>query len=133
MPEAFGDGLESRRFGLVPKRVVRIRSVDDPRQKYEGWVLAEAMFLDNGLDRALLAMMTEFDPLHIEGDCSLLRGHGHYLVDRDEQELGLGVHELLDEPGAGHAINLHPLSRHPFHGMSLFLDQCPSWFSQCLS
>src|SRR5207245_212359 len=99
----------------------------------QGRISGEAVLLDDGFERAFFAVVAELDAFHVVRDRAGSRGYLFHLVGRNKEELSLWVHELLDEPGAGHAINLHPLSRHPFHGMSLFLDQCPSWFSQWLS
>ena len=38
------------------------------------------------------------------------------------RELGSGVNELLDEPGASYPVNLHSLTSNPLHGCASFAD-----------
>src|SRR6516225_9088615 len=41
----------------------------------------------------------------------------HYLVGRDENELGVLVDEFLDQPWAGDAVDLDPFPCDPLHGI----------------
>lgn len=113
--EAFGDGVQPCRFGLVPERVVRVRPVDDLRQQDEGRITGEVVLLHDGVEGAFLAVMTEFYVRHVIGDGSLPLSGLHHLVGRDEQKLGLRVHELLDEPRTSHSVHLDSFSCYVFH------------------
>ncbi len=56
---------------------------------------------------------------------------GHHLVRGREDELGILVDELLDEPGAGHAVDLNVLSGNPLHLILLLKDKsCESRIRQ---
>src|SRR5262245_48057269 len=66
--EPLGDGIESRRLGLVPQGVVGVGPVDDLRQKDQGGVAPEAVLLDDGVERTLFAVVPEFDIRNVEGD-----------------------------------------------------------------
>src|SRR6266487_6719669 len=48
MAEAFGDSFESWSLGLVPERIVGIRTVDDLAEQDEGRVTREVVLLENG-------------------------------------------------------------------------------------
>src|SRR6266478_5738538 len=56
--------------------------------------------------------------LHIEWGGIEPLGFVRNLVGRHEEKFGVFVHELPDEPGAGHAIYFNSLSSNPFHGRS---------------
>src|SRR5437868_10034373 len=60
-------------------------------------------------------MVAEIDSRHIVGNRLFFRGNVLDLVGRDEQELGLRVHELADQPRAGDAVHLDALTGYPLH------------------
>src|SRR5437870_3929282 len=76
------------------------------------------MLLDQGVEGALLAVVSVLDVRDIEGDRPLAFGDIHHAVCRNEEELGLGIDEFLDEPRAGHPVHFHPFTRDPFHTAS---------------
>src|SRR5262249_26352587 len=78
------------------------------------------VLLQNGLERALLSMMPELHAFYIVRHCAEARGLAHHPLRGDEKELGFGIDEFLYEPWAGNTINLHSLSRDPFHAESPF-------------
>src|SRR6266481_8631925 len=56
--------------------------------------------------------------LHIEWGGIEPLGFVRNLVGRHEEKFGVFVHELPDEPRAGHTIYFNSLSSNPFHGRS---------------
>src|SRR5215213_5299394 len=65
MTEALGNRVESRPFGLMPERIVGVSSVDDPAEQHQCGIAVELILLDDRLERALLAVMTQFDVRHV--------------------------------------------------------------------
>src|SRR5258708_1476319 len=101
MPKALSNSAEPRALRLVPKCVIGIGSVDDFSQQREGWVRIEVMFSENGFERTLLAVMTEFDAGDVIRNSVLPLRNFHDFVRRHEKEFGLRVNKLPDEPRAG--------------------------------
>jgi hypothetical protein len=56
MPEALGDGLKARPFGLMIERVVGIGAVHDPAKQHERRISRELVLLQDRLERAFLAV-----------------------------------------------------------------------------
>src|SRR5262249_7789286 len=118
MPEALGDRLEPGALGLVPELVVRVGAVDDLGEQAHRRVFLEAVLLHDRLEAALEPPVAELAALDVERRrAEALRLVGD-LVARDEEELGLGVDELPEEPGASDAIDLDLLPRDPAHARS---------------
>jgi len=65
-------------------------------------------------------MVAQFDVLDVVGDGVEPLCLGHHLVRRRKDEFGILVDEFLDEPGAGHAIDLDVFSGNPLHLVLLF-------------
>src|SRR5712664_971531 len=63
MPEAFGDSFQARPLRLMVQRVIGVGAVDDPPKQYQRGIAGQLVFLQDRLERALLAVMTEFDVL----------------------------------------------------------------------
>src|SRR5262249_50029943 len=130
MPEALGNSLEAGAFRLMIKRVVGIGAVDDLAQQHQRRIAGELEFLQDRLERALLAVMPELDVLHVIGNRVETFHLVHHLVDRREDELRVLVDEFPDKPRAGHAVDFYVFAGDPFHGRSPFgLSQssvCPS-------
>src|SRR5438067_9368428 len=59
--------------------------------------------------------MAELDVFHIERNGLFALGDLHYLFGRYEQELGLVVDELPDQPRAGDPVYLHAFTCDPLH------------------
>src|SRR5215210_4227304 len=115
MTEALGNRVESRPFGLTPERIVGVSSVDDPAEQHQCGIAVELILLDDRLERALLAVMTQFDVRHVVWNSVEPFRLGHHLVARYENELGVLVDKFLDQPRASNPIDLHALSRDPLH------------------
>src|SRR5262245_26405223 len=61
LAKPFGNGIEPRTLGLMIKRVVRVGAVDDPAEQDQRRIAGELVFLQDRLERAFLAMVTELD------------------------------------------------------------------------
>jgi hypothetical protein len=66
-------------------------------------------------------VVSKLHPFYVIGNGSLSFSDLHHLVRGDEQELGVLVHEFLDQPGAGDAIDFDVFARNPFHRVILLL------------
>jgi hypothetical protein len=121
MPKSLGDGVQTGRLWLMPQRIVGVGSIDDLRQQNKCWIARQPVLFHQGVEGALLTVMSEFDVWHIVGNGPFSLSDFHYIIGWDEQELGLWVDELVDQPRAGHSINLDSLSRDPLHGNLSFL------------
>src|SRR5262249_19013419 len=120
IPKALGNGFEARSLGLMIKRIVGIGAVDDLAEQEERVVVRQFVLLQDGLERTLLAVMTQFDTFHvIRNGIETLR-FIHDLFGRDEEELRILVDEFLDQPWACDPIDFHVLAGNPFHLMSPF-------------
>ena len=78
-------------------------SRDDP-----GPAVLDAEPLDEGLERAVFAVMPELRAEHVEGNAFACRVGGV-----GEGERGVGVVEAPDEPGGGDPIDVRPRPGHP--------------------
>src|SRR6266536_4532077 len=124
MAETLGDGLQSWTLGLVPERIVGIRTVDDLAQQHQRRISRQVVLLEDSLKRTLFAVMAQFHIFHIIGRGPFALCHLHHLVGWHKQELGILVHKLFDQPGAGHAVYLDMLTGNPFHCMVLLFLCC---------
>src|SRR5215831_13875877 len=70
--------------------------------------ILDAEALGQGLEGAVLPVMAEFRPEHVEGN-ALARG----IRRVGEGELRIGIAEAANEPGGGEAIDVGPRPRHP--------------------
>src|SRR5262249_16156816 len=94
-------------------------AVDDPGQQDERRVAVELVLPDEGVERALLAVVAQLDALDVEGDGAFELGDLHHPLGRHEQELGLRVDELPDQPRPGHPVPPHLPARDPLHRFPL--------------
>src|SRR2546421_12178253 len=65
--------------------------------------------------------MAQFHSFHVVRYGPFALCYLHHLVGRHKKKLGILVHKLFDEPGAGHAVYLDMLAGNPFHCMILLL------------
>ena len=102
--EAFGDQLPAGglRREIGPSGV---RAAHDGRQPVDGLVF-DLVCLDDGVERALLAVVAELRARRVVGDRAGLGGNAFDLFDRDEQKLAL-VDKGADEPWARNSVDLH--------------------------
>src|SRR5262249_23656631 len=112
--ESLSDGFEPTRLRSEVLRLC-IGPTDNQRQRRQCRI-GEAVLVDDGVEAALGTLMAKLDVWHIERCRALPRRDGHHLASWYVQELGLRVDKALDEPRTGNAVNLRPLTGHPFHG-----------------
>src|SRR5215471_17344649 len=62
--------------------------------------------------------MPQFDAFYVQRGGTQPLGLVHYFIGRHEEKFSVFVHELPDEPRAGHAIYFNSFSSNPFHGLS---------------
>src|SRR6185436_1878491 len=86
--------------GILP--VAQIRLVNDLGESREAPV-TEFRSLDEGLERAVLTLMTELDAGRVKRD-----GVGRKVRWRREDEDRLGIDETLDQPGRRHPVDVGP-------------------------
>ena len=101
---------------------MRVGGADDFAEQRERGV-GEFVFLEDGIERHVFAVMTEFADVNIERRRAQFARLRLDLLIRHEDKFGLRVNELLDESRAGHAVNLHFLAGNPFHRRS-FTARC---------
>jgi hypothetical protein len=65
--------------------------------------------------------MTQFYIFHVIGNGSFSFGDFQNLIVGDEQELGIPVNKLFNEPGAGHTVYLDMFTGNPLHETVLLL------------
>src|SRR5439155_24099441 len=73
------------------------------------------MLLQDRIERAFLAVVSELHALHVVRNGPGPAGHLHDLVGRHEQQFGLGIYESTNQPGACDAVDVNVLSSHPLH------------------
>src|SRR5262249_41787416 len=116
MAKAFRDRFETRTFRLPIERVVGIGTVHDLSKQDERRIAGEPVFLQDRLERAFLAVVAEFDPLHVVRNGVEALGFLQNRVGRRKDELAIAVDEIADEPRTGDPVALDVLARDPFHG-----------------
>src|SRR5262245_31218474 len=90
------------------------RRVDDPVDAQEG------------VERTAIAFMSEFDTGNVVGSGAGFLGGRQDPVRRHIDEGRDRVDETTDQPGAGDAVDLRPLPRHPLRwSLSLFCALAP--------
>src|SRR5258707_13872168 len=115
MPEAFCDSFEPWTLWLVVQRVVGIGAVDDPPKQHQRGILCQLVLFQDGFERAFLAVMAKLNVFDVVGNGVEAFRLSHHLLCRHKHELGVLVDELLDQPGAGDAVDLDLFSGDPFH------------------
>src|SRR4029077_2015661 len=92
--------------------ILHVDVMDDLADRSEP-CLTQTEALDKDLERALVADMRKVGFEHVERDLALGRA-----VDlrTDELQCRLGVDEPSNQPGAGHAVDVHVLARDPSSG-----------------
>jgi len=91
-----------------------VGAAHDERERAERRVV-EPVLLEERVERAAVAVVTELYPRHVKGGGLLALGDPHDLRVRHEQERRVTIDEPADQPRAGDAIHPGLLSCHPFH------------------
>src|SRR5713226_904355 len=115
MAETFGDRLQTRTLRLSVKRSVGIRAVHNLREENQLRLIPKIVLFEDCLERTLFPMMAELDALHVKRNCSEPLGLIQHLRCRDKEELSVRVYKFLNQPGAGHSVDVDSLARNPLH------------------
>src|SRR5712692_1523376 len=107
LDEAIDREIDARGLVAGELAVVEVRLMDDLGDHLDAPIL-DPEALDQGLERAVLAVMPEVGPKDIERD-PLPRGIGRV----GEGELGLRIAETLEEPGGSDTVDVSSRARHP--------------------
>src|SRR5260370_30319406 len=119
MAKSLRNGVQARGLRLLPQRIVGIRSIHDlPKQRERG-VSRQIVFLQNRLEGTFLAVVPQFHRGDVKGRGLQLLRFAHHLLCRHKIKFRLRVHELSDQPGASHSIDLYVFTCDPFHLPSL--------------
>jgi hypothetical protein len=116
VPKAFSDSFKSRAFGLIPERIVGVSPIDNFTEQYQRRVAIKVVLFQDGFERALFAVVSQFDAFYVEGGGAKPLGFVCDFFSWDEVKFSVFIHELPDEPGACHAIYFNSFSSDPFHG-----------------
>jgi hypothetical protein len=88
--------------------------------QHEGRIARQLVLLEDCFEGALLAMVAKLDVLDVVRNGIEPPCFRHHLVRGREDELGILVDELLDEPGTGYAVDLDVFTGNPLHLILLF-------------
>src|SRR5437899_10245768 len=97
---------------------MRIGGANDFPKEEQCWVF-QVIFFEEGIERHIFSMVSQFAALNVERRRVELGGLRRYLVGGHENKLGFRIDELFDEPGTCHPVHLYLLARNPFHNSSL--------------
>ena len=75
--------------------------------------------LKKGIEGHIFPVMSQLAPVDIIGSRIHFFGFVFNLVARYEEELGFGIYEAFDQPGAGDAIDFDFFTCDPFHSLRL--------------
>jgi hypothetical protein len=92
-----------------------IGGVHDRREPNEPRVGVQREVINEHFERASAVAVGVFRARCIVGVPTLALRHVQHLVPSNEDELGLGVDEPLDEPGTSDTVHVGVLACHPLH------------------
>src|SRR5215813_5325554 len=107
--DAFDQRSDAGDFGAAELAVLEIDVVDDLRDGAQRRVLQGAA-LQQHLERAFVALVGELGLEHVEAQLAFV---GAIALAGYEFETRFGIDEAPYQPGAGDAIDIYALSRHP--------------------
>src|SRR5438477_4578900 len=118
--ETLADGPEADGLRLLVRVVGKVRLVNDPRQPYQGGVVAESL-VDELLERAaaLVVPVRVGGTRRVEATGSFAALDLGHLVGLDEEDLGFGIDEAPDQPDRGRAIDVDSFAGDPLHRLFL--------------
>src|SRR6266496_3912168 len=114
---ALADRQQPRAQRVAVQIVGDVGGVHDPGQPAQGRVAAELEGVDQDLEGALVPTVGELRTGGVERAGLFDFGDGEDLVGGDVADLGLGVDEPADQPGAGDPVGLGTLAGDPLHGL----------------
>src|SRR5439155_13054170 len=85
-------------------------------QPHDSGIDGQLEFLDQNIEGALAVPVRVLSAGRVVGVRAFTLRHYQYLLASNEEELGMGVDEPLDEPGTGDPVDVGVLSRDPLHG-----------------
>src|SRR5216684_293375 len=117
----FRDGVQPRALRLLPQRVVGVRAIHDLAKQHQCRIPHQIVFLQNRLERTLLAVVTQLHCGNIKWDGPQFLRFAHHVLRRNKMKFRLRVHKFSDQPGARHSIDLYVFTRNPLHAPSLHI------------
>ena len=114
---ALTDGQQARAERVAAELAGDVGRMHDPGQPDQGGVAAELEVVDQDLEGALVVAVGELGVGGVEGSGGFDLGRGQDLVGGHVADLGLGVDEATDQPGAGDPVGLGTGAGDPLHGV----------------
>src|SRR5580698_8612326 len=100
------DGQQPRAGRVGPEFGVDVGRVDDAGQPGQGGVVAELVVVDKHLEGASSIAVVVSGAGGVEAVGALGVGHSQDIGGGDVEDLGVGVDETPDQPGAGDPVGL---------------------------
>src|SRR6266849_9147128 len=122
MAETFGDRLQTGTLRLSVKRIVGIGAVHNLREENPLRLIPKTVLFEDCLERTFFPVMAELDSLHVKRNCSEALGLVQHLRYWNKKELSIRIYKFLDQPGAGHPVDVDSLARDPLHRTSFNLQ-----------
>src|SRR6266511_3993741 len=101
MSKTLGDGFESRRFTLMPQRVIGVRTVYDPGQQHQRRICIEPVAMNNSIEGTFFSVVAQFGVRNVVRSGANPIRLSQHLVGGHEEELRFRIDKLLDQPGTG--------------------------------
>src|SRR5437868_4200081 len=98
--------------------MTRVRAAHDQRERVERRIV-ELVLLEEGIERAVVAMMPQLHAGDVVGYGLLALGHLHDVGGRNEEEHRLTVDKAANQPWARNAVHTRFFPGYPFHGFLL--------------
>ena len=116
MPETLGNRFQPCSLWSIPQCVVCVGAVHDFREQCERRIRREVVFLLGSPRRSTVSRDDRVPPTGTsKGTAPSFCASDITWRAGTKIKFGLGVYELLDDPGAGHSIHFNVLTRNPFH------------------
>ena len=125
--EAFGHRSQADAFGSDMFLPLDIGGADDPPESMKGRI-RQIEILEDGFKGTPISPVIELDlrqARRVVGDRILTTRGRQQFVFWDEQKLGVGIDEALDEPRAGDSIDLDMLACDPTHDREYGITSAP--------
>src|SRR4051794_14439813 len=109
------DGEEPGPGRVRVELAVDVGGVDDACESYQRGIACELVVVDEDLERAATIAVVVFRAGRVERVRVLFLRYREHLIRGNVENLGVGVDEAADEPGAGDAVGLRSSASDPFH------------------
>src|SRR5450756_1494425 len=120
--ESVRDRFQAHRLRCLVEVSADVGSMHDLGQAVERRVV-QPVLEDDRLKAATAVHVPELDATDVVGDRALAVGHARHLLSRRIEELGVGVDEAFDQPGARDPVDAGVLSGYPLHNKSVPLPK----------